>query len=115
MIRPSALDDLPDTVHLVPQAIINVPISALIERLGNVSHIGIDDLDYFRGAAFWLDDKVPGALIQYRGYPEGEWSIHLPGEIQQVEDITGLVERVIRELDLPRDVLVWQRKDNPEL
>ncbi len=115
MTGTSTLDKVSSHIHLVPQATINVASSVIADRYGHVLEEGVDDFDSFLSVTFCLDGEIPVGLVHYRGYPQDEWSVHLPSEIHQIDRITGLIERIVSELGLPSDAIVWQRRDNPEL
>lgn len=112
MLRPIALKDL-DKVDLVPQAILSRPISFFQSR-GIMFVQGYDDLDAYLGAALSLNDELPFALKHYRGYPDDTTTVYLPGNVENVDEITRIVQRIVTALELSRDAISWQRADNPE-
>jgi hypothetical protein len=100
--------------ELVPQAIINRPVASLVAGRGELVR-GVDDFDSYEGASFVLDGVLPFAIRRYRGFPEDTSTIYLDKSITDVERITTIVSRIIREFRLSEDALGWQRRDNPEL
>jgi hypothetical protein len=111
MVRPIDLHKLIKQIDLVPQAIIRGSIFDLAKRLDFEPIKGHDDLDEFYGVAFLMDDVWPFALMQYRGHPKDKSTIYLPYEINSVEGISKVLNRIISEFELS-DRLVWQRSDD---
>lgn len=112
-VEPIALDQLRRATELVPQAMIAAPVAYFAERAGSEILEDHDDLDTFDGAAFSLD-KVPFAVMHYRGFPENTSAIYLPYQIKDVEEITNIIARIVSAFEVPESAVTWQRKDNPE-
>ncbi len=113
-VRSIALQDLRD-VDLIPQAVIGKPVSFFEHALGLHFIDDFDDLDYYRGAAMRLDDKLPFALMHHRGDPPDTTTLYLPREIRDVEEISRAVRAIIDEMKIPPDSIRWQRSDDPAL
>lgn len=101
------------TVDVVPQAIVALPVQKIVGNRGDVSE-GVDDLDYFEGASFKLDNDVEIAVRHYRGHPKDTATIYIDGRESDVEHITGLIRKILDEFHVPPAALKWQRRDNPE-
>ncbi len=114
MLRSVALQDLRD-IDLIPQAVIGKPVSFFEQHLGIHFIDGCDDLDYYRGAAMRLDDKLPFALMHHRGDPPETTTLYLSREIHDVEEISRAIRVIIDELQILPDSIQWQRSDNPNL
>ncbi|WP_316227654.1 MULTISPECIES: hypothetical protein [unclassified Bradyrhizobium] len=102
------------SVDVVPQAILALPIHKVIGKRADISR-GIDDLDYFEGASFKLDDKVEIAVRHYHGHPEDTATIYIDSRENDIEHITQIILRILKELHVPPTALKWQRRDNPDL
>jgi hypothetical protein len=102
-------------LDLIPQAIIKKPISYFDGRFGIRLIRDHDDLDQYEGAALSLDGELRFALKHYRGYPPDTTTIYLSCEFSDVQEITEIVTKILRELELPSSTLSWQRADSPNL
>jgi hypothetical protein len=111
MIKRADLHELMKKIDFVPQAIIGRDIFELAKRFDFEPIKGHDNLDEFYGAAFVLDELPPFALMQYRGHPKDTSTIYLPYEVDSIEYISKVLDRIISELKLS-DKLVWQRSDD---
>jgi hypothetical protein len=114
MLQPIEIRELRD-IELVPQATIKRPISYFDGRFGIRVVSDHDDLDAYQGAALSLNGELPFALRHYRGYPPDTTTIYLSREFSDVNEITGIVAKILRELELPASAISWQRADNPDL
>jgi len=102
-------------IDLIPQAIIRKPI-AYFEREAGRLVSDFDELDFFEGAAFALEDGLPFALIHHRGNPVDETTLYLTRDFgHDVGEITISIRRILRALKLTDDLLVWERQHDPEL
>jgi hypothetical protein len=70
-----------------------------------------DDLDYFEGASFKLDNKIEIAVRHYRGHPD----LYIDRRESDVENITQLIRKILDEFDAPLAALQWERRDDPDL
>ncbi len=102
-------------VDLVPQAIIDRPISFFHDQLGIDFVTDNDDLDEYEGAFLTFNGKWAFALRHYKGHPADKTTIYLLREIDKVEAISEMIQEIVRELKLPDNALYWQRSNNPEL
>lgn len=102
------------SVDVVPQAIINMPVEAVIGRLTDIRR-GSDDLDYFVGASFKLDNKIEIAVRHYDEHDKGTTTIYIDRREKSVEDITRLIRIILDELDVPVKALQWERQNDPDL
>jgi hypothetical protein len=101
------------SVDVVPQAVIALPVRKIVGRRADISS-GSDDLDYFEGASFRLDNKIEIAVRHYRGHPENTSTIYIDRRQDDVEKITQLIRKILDELHVPLAALQWERRDNPE-
>lgn len=113
MLKAISLSQL-GKIDLIPQAILRKPVS-YFEKKGIHFVKGEDELDTYEGAAFVLDNNVRFALKHHPGYPEDTTTIYLAKSIQDIRQITALIQKIIEALQLSRDAIEWQRSDNPEL
>src|SRR2546422_342010 len=102
-------------LELIPQAILNRPLSYFQKQLHVEIIRGEDDLDVFDGVALSIDGRVRFALKHYPGYPDNTTTIYLSREFKDVGEISRLVELIVDELQLPQEAVFWQRSDNPDL
>jgi len=115
MLKPLDIRDLGKR-DLIPQAIIRRPLS-YFEKQGLRGFVhDYDALDYFRGAAFLLDDDVPFALMHHRGCPDNETTVYLTRDFSEdIKKITTSIRHILAALHLNSDSLIWERKDDPDL
>jgi hypothetical protein len=111
-IQPLDLNSVKEQVELLPQAVLGRPISHFALRMPVVE--GHDDFDKFQGAALLLNGERL-ALIHYAGHPSDTVTVYLPWYIRDVDQITTIIGRLVEELDLPREAIIWQRADDPSL
>jgi hypothetical protein len=116
-------------VDLIPQAVIGKPVSFFEKHLSLHFIDDCDDLDYYRGAAMCLDDKLSFALMHHRSDPPDTTTLYLfsplqkgegPGErlsreIHDLEQISKAIRAVVDELKIPLDLIHWQRSHGPAL
>jgi hypothetical protein len=112
MLRPIPIAEL-GKIDLIPQAILNRPVS-YFEKHGIQFVQADDELDNYEGAALVLDNNLRFALKHHRGYPNDTITIYLSKEIQNLQQITSIVRRIVEELKLTPEVIRWQRSDNPD-
>jgi hypothetical protein len=113
MLRPIEIREL-GNIELIPQAIIKKPISYFDGRFGIRVVSDRDDFDEYQGAALSLNGKLRFALKHYAGYPPDTTTIYLAREFSDVQEITGIVARILREFELPSSAIFWQRADSPD-
>ena len=127
-LRTIALKDLRE-VDLIPQAVLAKPVSFFEKLLGLHFIDDCDDLDYKRGAAMCLDDKLCFAMMHHRGDPPETTTLYLfsplqkgeglgerlPRELRDVQEISKAIRAIIDEMKVPPDSIQWQRSDDPDL
>ena len=114
MIRRLPSDRLRQ-IDFVPQAVVGHPAAYFEKNLRVKMAPGRDDLDEYYGAAFILNNETPFVLRHYQGHPTNTMTIYLPREYQSVDQITEIVSRIVQELQIERNDLIWQRADDPGL
>ncbi len=102
------------SVDVVPQAIIALPVEAIIGDRADVRN-GSDDLDDFEGASFKLDHEIEIALRHYRGHPKDTTTVYIDRSQDDIEKITMLIRKILREFHVPLIALQWERRNNPSL
>src|SRR4051812_32991379 len=98
-------------VDLVEQAVIGVPVDYFVKHKGIRFERDCDDLDYYDGAFFTLEDRVPFALIHYRGNPEDHTAIYLDRGLRG-DELWRTVTYILEMLDVPRNSLTWLSKED---
>lgn len=101
-------------LELIPQAILDAPLSFFAKRWNIKFTQGTDELDSFQGAALRLDG-IPFALRHYRGYPEDTTTLYLPREVSDLSKITAVIAAIVDALELSASAIRWQRADDPNL
>jgi len=102
-------------MDLVPQAILNKPVSFFADHWNIHFLQQSENLDVCQTAALRLNNETVFALKHYRGYPEDTTTIYLPREVSNVNEITSLIGAIVHALDLSGAVIRWQRADDPNL
>ncbi|MGO4715695.1 hypothetical protein [Bradyrhizobium sp. 2TAF24] len=102
------------SVEVIPQAIISLPVDQILSGRAKITQ-GVDDLDHFEGASFRLDNGIEVAVRHYRGHPKDTATIYIDSRQRDVERITHLVRRILRDLHVPLTALSWERQQNPEM
>jgi hypothetical protein len=103
-------------VDFIPQAIFRGSVEHFARILSSDVTHGSDDLDEFYGLAFLSESaKVPVAVRHYAGHPEDTVSVYLPREIEDVEDISRMIELLMKEFRLSPADKIWERRDDPGL
>jgi hypothetical protein len=102
-------------IDFVPQAVVGHPATYFEKNLRVKMASGSDDLDEYYGAAFILNNETPFVLRHYKGHPTNTMTIYLPSEYRSVDQITEIVSRIVQELQIERNDLIWQRADDPGL
>ncbi len=113
MIKRISSKDL-DEVELVPQAILDLPISYFATEYG-AFETREDDFDIYEGADFAISSGVKFSLRRYRGYPKDTTTIYLPSGVSSVGEVSALLSTILNGLNLQTSAVKWQRSDNPEL
>lgn len=114
MLTPVSPSDLGE--EMIPQAIIGRPTSHFETALETKFVKGHDDLDEYYIAAFRIESQgLVFALKHYPGYPENTTTVYLPERIRTLETITYIIGVIAHELRVPREWIIWQRADGPDL
>ncbi len=102
------------SVDVVPQAIINMPVKAVVGGRADVQR-DADDLDYFEGASFKLNNKIEIAVRHYDGHDKDTTTLYIDRREKNVEQITRLIRLILQEFRIPVAALQWERRLDPEL
>ncbi len=102
------------SVDVIPQAIVGLPVGKIAQHWKHFSEES-DDLDFYEGASFRLDNNIEIAVRHYRGHPNDTTTIYIDCRERDVERITRLVRKIMIELRIPEEALRWERRQNPEL
>jgi hypothetical protein len=118
-MRPGMIQAIPlaNTLRkwdLIPQAVIARPLEEFIRHVSTRISSGYDALDEYSGVAFAMDG-TPFAVMHYKGHPPDTATIYLPRDFSTVPEITNFVSEIMAKFNLPKESVLWQRKDNPEL
>ena len=93
-------------VDLVEQAVLEIPVSHFVEQKGIAFESSRDDLDWYEGAFFTLEEGVPFALIHYRGNPENHTSLYLDRGLRG-PDLRRTLEAILNDFGLSPNALTW--------
>jgi hypothetical protein len=103
------------SVDVVPQAVISLPVGRVVGRRADISS-GNDDLDYFEGASFKLDNKIELAVRHYRGHPENTSTLYILIVAKATySKLPSSSERFLMSLMSHFAAIQWERRDNPNL
>ena len=70
-----------------------------------------DDLDEFEGATFMIGNEISFDLRKYAGHPDFTVSVYLPMQVEDLEEINKIIDRVITEFAIqPIDYSKRKRK-----
>jgi hypothetical protein len=100
-------------VDLVPQAEIALPVKEVVGERARIVP-GEDGLDRYEGSSFRLDDLL-FAVRHYRGHPRDTATLYMERRVRDVEEITRLIRKILKELHVPVSALTWERKLDPDL
>jgi hypothetical protein len=101
------------SVEVVPQAILNCPVSEVVGGHSDVVKDS-DEFDAFEGASFTLDSNLEIAVRHYQGYPKNTATIYIDQKVKDVEEISALIRVILSEFGLTEAVLRWERAKNPQ-
>jgi hypothetical protein len=104
-----------ESVGLLPQAVIGYSVDKLSNHLGVEFTHGHDAFDEYIGAAFALNNDLPFAVMRYKGHPKNTVTLYLPHQISDISKITSLISDIVSEMDISRELLIWQRANDPDL
>jgi hypothetical protein len=106
-LRPMSQQEV-GRYQFVPQATLKRPPSFFASQ-GISFRTSHDDLDEFEVAELSLDDKLPFALLRYRGTPADETIVFLPDTFPLTE-VPTLIKTIILALKLSTNSIKWQRE-----
>ena len=105
MVTQVSFNDL-GPVDFIPQAVVRRPVRYFSDQFGFRFEQDTDDLDAHESAFFKLDDRLPFALVHYRGNPEDTTTIYFGREIGR-EEVPTVVHYILRGFDLPANAVIW--------
>lgn len=114
MVQAIPLENALRKWDFIPQAVIAQPLQAFTRHVNCRITSGHDALDEYSGIAFAIDG-APFAVMHYKGHPPETSTIYFPRDLDTIPEITGLIGRIVSRFELPKNSVIWQRKDNPEL
>jgi hypothetical protein len=113
-VKATDLLELLNSRDFVPQAVVNNPVQTFANSVQAHVVRDADDFDEYEGIAFSIN-RIPIAIMHYKGHPPGTSTIYLPRSISELESIGSILHVLFSHFNLPTSAIVWQRKDNPEL
>jgi len=105
MFRQVSLDEL-GRADLVEQAVLEIPISYFSEKKGVAFESNCDDLDWYEGAFFLLEERILFALIHYRGNSKNHTSVYLDRRLRGAE-LRRALDDILTGFELPKSSLTW--------
>jgi hypothetical protein len=108
MLRQIPIDAL-GRVDLVEQAVLDIPVSYFIDKMGIAFESDCDDLDWYKGAFFMLEEGIPFALIHYRGNPENHTSLYLDRGLRG-PDLRRALAAILNDFGLSPNALTWMHE-----
>jgi len=90
---------------VVPQAIFWRPLNYFTMFIRDAE----DGLDLYRGATFTLGNNLRFDLRAYRGHPEFTVTLYLPDGVDDENEISEAIDRVIKEMVIPASAVAWRR------
>ena len=114
VVKPIPWAPLLASDEFVPQAVLKLPIKAFADALRSQVVSDANDFDAYEGTAFTVDG-VPVTVMHYRGHPANTATVYLPYKYSKVDEITKVINLVLASFSLPRNAIIWQRKDDPDL
>lgn len=115
MIRQVDLAEVFTGAEFVPQAVINRTLEYFERELGVRFEEDADDLDTYKVAGLRMDDRVPVALIQYKGHPADEVTLYMAHDPERLSEVADFLPILLEELHLPRAAVTWIREPSPAL
>ena len=97
-------------VDFVEQAVLEIPVSYFVEEKGIKFKNDCDDLDWYEGAFFTWEERIPFALIHYRGNPEDHISVYLDRQLRGAE-LRRTLEDILNGFGLPQSSLSWVQEN----
>jgi hypothetical protein len=105
MVKQVSFNDL-GSVDFIPQVIVRRPVTYFSDRLGFKFEQATDDFDDYESAFFMFDDRLPFALVHYKGNPEDTTTIYFGREVKR-EEVVAVALSILREFDLLATSLIW--------
>jgi hypothetical protein len=102
------------SVDVVPQAIVNLNVKQIVNGFADIQQ-GNDDLDRFEGASFKLDNQFEIAIRHYSEHEENTATIYIDRRAHDVEFVSELIQKILKEFRIPPDAVRWERKNDPDL
>lgn len=90
---------------VIPQAIFWRPL----HYFTMVVREGEDGLDLYKGASFTIGNDLRFDLRAYRGHPEFTVTLYLPAGVDDENEISEAIDRVIKEMVIPASAVAWRR------
>ena len=90
-----------------PQAIVNVPLAAVVQRFDLKVETGEDGLDRFEAVPMVLIGKgghIPFALWRHAHNPPDTFAIHMPIYVDNRRPLA----LILRALGLPKEAVLWE-------
>lgn len=103
MIRSAEFSEDAD-VDLLPVAVVRQSLESVIGSRASIRR-AFDDLDWFSGVDFLLDDKVRFAFRRYDGHPVDTFTIYVDRSAGIEPSTMALI---LGEFRLPTAALVWE-------
>jgi hypothetical protein len=70
---------------------------------------GVDDLDEFEAASFQIGNQISFDLRRYAGHPKFTVSMYLPIDVNDAAEINGIIDRAVKDFNLPKTAIGWRR------
>ena len=90
---------------VIPQAIFWRPLNYFTM----VFREGEDGLDLYKGQSFTIGNDLRFDLRAYRGHPEFTVTLYLPEGVDDENEISEAIDRVIKEMVIPTSAVAWRR------
>jgi hypothetical protein len=90
---------------VIPQAVFWRPL----HYFTMVIREGEDGLDRYNGASFTIGNDLRFDLRAYRGHPEFTVTLYLPEGVDDENEISEAIDRVIKEMVIPASAVAWRR------
>ena len=97
-----------DDAEMVPQAVLARPIFYFTLAYQTDS----DDLDFFEGAAFCLNNSTHFCLRHYHGHPTQTVALYLEYQIAGLVRINNLIDEIVAGFGTPKSAVRWRRGDS---
>jgi hypothetical protein len=95
----------PHEFDVVPHAIFWRPLAYFTMH----ARTDVDDLDEFESASFLIGNEISFDLRKYAGHPSFTVSVYLPVQMEDHDEINNIIDRVVKEFELPKSAVGWRR------